>query len=345
MKKVDTSIVVLLILAIIFSIYKSIQLSETRETLQLATLTLELAEIQLDNTEAILSYTEKELLESELHLNTTQKQLLSAEAELQVTEKQLSTTDTQLTQTEHQLAETESQLVTAEYQLEIAEDEQEQMLSDYSSLSAQIYLRQGEDEDTREFITPENEMISAKAKEITGGYSEDTNEYWSDFNKLYRWVVNNIEYSSDSHTPILPQTIGGKLIWTKDFWRMPEETLVDEVGDCEDMAVLLASLMLSYNNQGYAVWAIKIKNEEGGHLAVAFPVAGDKLTILDPAGNYYTGYFSGRLRSYNINRAVSDWLSNWLKEMPGAEVNSVFSNDFYREFANTEEFINWVKER
>ena len=76
---------------------------------------------------------------------------------------------------------------------------------------------------------------------------------------LYHWVVNNVEYSHDSYFPVIPEVMGSPLIWWEECWRMPAETLEDEAGDCEDMAVLLASLMLSYNNGSYAVWAIEIK--------------------------------------------------------------------------------------
>ena len=157
-------------------------------------------------------------------------------------------------------------------------------------------------------------------------------------------MVNNIEYSDDSYLPYLPPLPQGSLVWMQECWRMPEETLEDEAGDCEDMALLLASLMLGYNQHTYGVWAIEISNEDSGHLAVAFPVAGDKLTILDPAGNYYTGYPSGQLRSNDINRAINDWLSHWAQSMPGAEISFVFSDDLYEQFSNTDEFINWCKE-
>ncbi len=345
MNKINVPTTIFLLIAIIFSIYKSIQLSETRDALQLAISTLELAITQLDITKTELTDTKTQLDTIEFKLDFTKEQLTNTEAELETALIQLTNTEHQLAETESQLVTAESQLVTAESQLEIAEDEQKEMLNQYSNLREQIYLRQGEDEDTREFITPENEMVSAKVTEIAGSYSEDVNERWRDYERLYKWVVNNIEYSSDSHTPILPQTIGGKLIWTKDFWRMPEETIEDEAGDCEDMAVLLASMMINYNSDRYSVWAIKIKNEEGGHLAVAFPVAGDKLTILDPAGNYYTGYLTGRLSSLSIDAAVNDWLSKWRQKMPNAQIVGVFSKDFYREFSSKEEFKEWVRER
>jgi len=333
--------VVTIIILLIFCgviVFQRAELNDTKDQLMLTKLNLDITKSQLDTTETKLNNIKQQLISAELQLNNTQIQLVTAETELQTTAKQLSNA-------EYQLEETESQLVTTEYQLEIAEDEQKQMQNQYSNLREQINLRFGQGEDCQEFITPDNENISAKANEIAGNYSDDTNELWRDYEKLYRWVVNNIEYSNDSRFPFIPATLGSDPVWRQECWRMPDETLVDEVGDCEDMALLLASLMLSYNNQGYAVWAITISNEDGGHLAVAFPVAGDKLTILDPAGNYYTGYFSGRLRSDDINRAVNDWLSHWKKEMPNAEISSIFSNKLYREFSNTEEFINWVKER
>lgn len=336
---------VLLILSFIFCGILWFNLDTTRNQLRITTTQLETTEMQLNATETELAITKEQLDAAKTQLTDTEFQLSFTQNKLTNTEAELQTTVTQLSTTEKQLKETETRLVTTENLLETAKDEQKQMLSDYSSLSAQIYLRQGEDEDTREFITPKNEMVSAKVTEIAGSYSEDVNELWRDYDRLYKWVVNNIEYSSDSHTPILPPTIGGRLIWTKDFWRMPEETIEDEAGDCEDMAVLLVSLMLSYNNQGYAVWAIGISNEDSGHLAVAFPVAGNRLAILDPAGNYYTGSQQGWLQSYDINRAVNDWLSRWKQKIPGAKISCIFSNDFYREFADTEEFINWVKER
>lgn len=338
MNKINVPTTIFLLIAIIFSIYKSIQLSETRDTLQLAISTLELAKTQLDITKTELTNTKTQLATIEFKLDFTQEQLTNTKAELQTTAMQLSTTETQL-------KETETRLETTSYQLETVKDEQKEMLNQYSNLREKIYLRQGEKKDTQKFITPNNPIVSTKVTEITGGYSEDVNERWRDYERIYHWIINNIIYSSDSYSPILPQTIGGELRWTKDCWRMPEETIEDKAGDCEDMAVLLASMMINYNGDRYSVWAIKIKNGDSGHLAVAFPVAGNKLTILDPAGNYYTGYLTGRLSSLSIDAAVNDWLSKWRQKMPNAQIVNAFSNDFYREFSSTEEFKEWVRER
>ena len=108
------------------------------------------------------------------------------------------------------------------------------------------------------------------------------------------------------------------------------------------MANLLVSLMFNYNNQEFAVWLVEIHNDDSGHMAVAFPVAGGKLTILDPAGYYYTGYYTGTLQSERISTAVNNWLIHWADEMPGAEITAAFSYNFYEEFSKAQTFIQWA---
>ena len=144
--------------------------------------------------------------------------------------------------------------------------------------------------------------------------------------------------------PILPQTISDDLVWQQDYWRMPEETIEDKTGDCEDMAVLLASMLRSYNEGEYSIWVLLISSGELGHMAVAFPVQGGKLAILDPAGNYYTGYHYGSLRSEIASVAVNQWLSQWATKMPGAEIVEAFSENSHNQFSGTDEFLTWLKE-
>ncbi len=231
--------------------------------------------------------------------------------------------------------------------MEAAYSENSQMVNQYTGLKRQIDIRLADTpQDQQSFITANNTAVSAKVREITGGYSEDVNEYWRDCEQLYRWVVNNISYSYDSYMPVLPQTLSGELRWSEDCWRMPEETLEDKTGDCEDMAVLLASMLRSYNEGKYRVWVLIIHSsvpEVKGHAAVAFPVAGGRLAILDPAGNYYTGYPYGTLQSESASVAVSKWLSHLEKAIPGAEIVEAFSEDSYNQFSSTDEFLTWLK--
>jgi len=222
------------------------------------------------------------------------------------------------------------------------------MTNQYISIREQINVRLALTPQVEQsFLTSGSLAVSVKVQEITGGYSENVTEYWRDFYRLYRWVVDNISYSSDSYMPFLPETISGVFAWSKECWRTPEETLADETGDCEDMAVLLASMLRSYNEGKYDIWILKIISstpEAPGHVAVAFPVAGGNLTILDPAGNYYTGYPYGTLGSESTSVAVNQWLSHWRNDMPGVEIVEMFSETDYQQFSGTAEFITWSKE-
>jgi len=273
-------------------------------------------------------------------LDVTKNQLADTKIQLDNTLVELDNTQTQLDVTKAQLDMTATQL-------ETEKNKNSQMLSQYIGLKQQIDVRLGStSEDRQSFITPSDPLVSAKVLKVTGGYSEDVNEYWRDCERLYRWVVSNITYSSDSYMPILPETISGGLIWGQECWRMPKETLEDEIGDCEDMAVLLTSMLRSYNEGKYQVWVLVTRSSVsgvGGHAAVGFPVQGGRLAILDPAGNYYTGQY-GSLQSESISIAVSNWLSRWQREMAGAEIVEVFSESVHEEFSSTAEFVAWAQE-
>ena len=290
-----------------------------------------------------------ELYVTKAQLYTTQTELDPTKTRLTKTKAQLDTAMIELKATKTQLATTEVQLNTATAQLETAEGKLTQMLDRYSYFREQINTRGGQWQDIQSYITPHDPTVSAKVKETTGGYSQDREEFWKDCARLYRWVANNIDYSRDSYMPILPELMSGNLTWTRDFWRMPAETMEEGAGDCEDTALLLASMLLNYNEGDFTVWMLGIQTyepENRAHVAVAFLVEGGLLTILDPSANYYTcNYSGGEVRAFDVAVAIDDWLSHWEKEIPNAEIYLVFSDEFYRHISSTEEFITWVRKR
>jgi len=298
---------------------------------------------QLVSTQEQLTGTETELTNTQSELTDTKSELADTQGKLTVSENKVTDTEAKLSTTENQLEDTKSQLSGVTTQLTATQDENTRMTNNYSSLRAQIDLKLGRGEDSEKFITPNDPLVVARAIQIAGTYTQDANKLWRDYQRLYQWVVDNIKYNYDTNLPLLPMAMSGDLTWEQEYWRMPEETLNNKVGDCEDMAALLASLMLSYNNQQYGVWAIIIRNQDSGHVAVALPVVGKELSILDPAGKYYTGYRANWLRSFEVGVAVSDWLAAWAPDMPGAKITAVFSDDFYKEFSGTQDFINWAK--
>ncbi|MFC1988558.1 transglutaminase-like domain-containing protein [Chloroflexota bacterium] len=302
---------------------------------------------QLSNTRVELEGVKDQLNSTVVKLNSVTVQLGDTKNMLNAAENQLVEVETELGNTKTELKETEAKLNITENQLQISSNDNSQMLAQYSGFKQQIANRLGSTkEDKQGFITPDNYSVSTRARAITGGYSEDPNEYWRDMYRLYQWVVNNISYSYDSYVPVLPEVMSGELKWHNEYWRLPEETLEEGTGDCEDMATLIVSLMRNYNEEKFAVLGVSISSKKSGnpgHIGAAFPVIDGRLTIVDPAGNYYTGYGSLDSESYSV--AVNRWLAHWARDIPEAFISGVFTDDFYYNFSNTDEFLSWLEEK
>ncbi len=244
----------------------------------------------------------------------------------------------------HQLNDIAAQLNDIKPGMDSLKAEREQMLSDYARLRDELNLRVGFKQNGPHLITPDDPEIVAKVREITGGYSEG--ELWKDYALLYQWTMRNIRYSLDSPTPILPESVNGTLEWGKDFWRTPVETIRDGTGDCEDIALLLTSMLLNYNQRRFPVCVIGIQttgSNPKAHVAVAILNEGDQLSIFDVTGRYWTPFSEmGGFGTQDIPLAVDHWFNHLKDEMPDPQVYVVFSENFYLEFSGNEEFIDWA---
>lgn len=223
-------------------------------------------------------------------------------------------------------------------------EEKERIESWYLSLRSSVNIRQGFGEEKKVFITPNDIEVKKIVMETTGGWSNPSDwiEFWTDLEKLYNWVVNNVMYSYDSPSPVLPN-IGGELYWRDECYRFPNETIRQKHGDCEDKAILLASMILYYSNEKYNIWVVEWIGKDVGHTAVAIPVRDGKLTILDPAGKFYTSDSQGKISSKDVRIAVEEWLSYWSRQgYSNIRICLAFSKNLHREFSSTEEFIQWV---
>lgn len=217
-------------------------------------------------------------------------------------------------------------------------------LDRYAEIRKQVNRRLGMGRDAQTFVTPDNPAVAAKVKELTTDYSGDPHEYWLSCELLYRWVVANIEYVPDSYTPMLPESMNGEITWVNDCWRMPEETLKDKAGDCEDMSALLASMLLNYNKHTYGVWMVEVRNKDGGHVGVVFPVQNGMITVVDPSIRYNTeSDGSIVLNAKEAGTAINLWLAALNDKLPDAQVVMVFSDTLYQEFTGTADFLTWVK--
>jgi len=198
------------------------------------------------------------------------------------------------------------------------------------------------------FITPEDTSVKSIVYSITGGWSDpsDWSEFWTDIKVMYDWVVNNIEYRYDGLYPILPYDPHDSLSFWNEMWQLPNETLELREGDCEDMAILLCSMIRSYVDCEYDVEVICIKGTMAGHAAVQIPVSGNLLTILDPAGRYYTHDFFGSIDQKDISTEINNWLNYWKPQLgSNVYVRRVFSDYMNKTFESTDEYIVWMYER
>ncbi|MHA2429260.1 MAG: hypothetical protein ACXADB_14655 [Candidatus Hermodarchaeia archaeon] len=147
----------------------------------------------------------------------------------------------------------------------------------------------------------------------------DADAWWGSTRELYDYVITTIEYASDECFPRPPSTyefehnLYANETVTQSYMS-PTETLAVEQGDCDDQAVLLYGLLRAYDKHVYEVdyqlWIAWVELGEATHLAMALPVQGGKLTILDPAGHYYTG-MTGSLTANTPLDELTTYSQHW----------------------------------
>ena len=243
-----------------------------------------------------------------------------------------------------QLSGTIAQLGAVKPGMDSLQAERDQLLSDYARLRNEVNLRGGYKRNGPYMLDPDDSKIAALVQEITGGYSEE--ELWKDYARLYQWTMRNIEYSLDSPTAVLPESVNGTLGWIMDFWRTPAETIEHGTGDCEDLSVLLASMMLNYNQRQFPVLVLGIQtigDNATAHVAVAILNEGDLLSIFDVTSRYWTPFSEvGGFGAQPIPEALDHWFNHLGDEMPDAQVYEIFSEDYYLSFTGNQQFIDWA---
>jgi len=79
---------------------------------------------------------------------------------------------------------------------------------------------------------PDAQLSSIIEKQMPAGLSSDRRATWAE-----EWVTSRIRYKPDA----------------QEFWMSPAETLFAACGDCEDIAILLASLLLNTGVEAHRV--------------------------------------------------------------------------------------------
>jgi hypothetical protein len=216
------------------------------------------------------------------------------------------------------------------------------MNANYSEIIDFIETRFGlGEEDATQFVTPDDDYVELLVSSLVGHIDYDNwNKAWQDIQYMYAWVRNNIEYNYDTPLPVLPLDLlkGGSIDWFREFWQYPAETIYLEHGDCEDQALLLASMI---NNYGAYAHCVGISNADSGHMAIFMFIKGGNLVILDPAGSYYTNTWGQIDTTRTVEQELNNWLNWWSPEMPGAEIDMLFDSDEFWTFDGNADFLNW----
>ncbi|MEM0052182.1 MAG: transglutaminase-like domain-containing protein [Sulfolobales archaeon] len=97
---------------------------------------------------------------------------------------------------------------------------------------------------------------------------------------VFEYVMNSTYYQYDSIA------IRSENTTKSNYWKLANETLVDLGGDCEDLAVLVYSIIKPYINNTYL---LEWYNDVTGHVAVITYVNGFWY-VVDPAGDWLNGY-------------------------------------------------------
>lgn len=121
--------------------------------------------------------------------------------------------------------------------------------------------------------------------------------------RIYEWIRKRVTYTNDTVTLVLHQSLcfefDGKTYCVYTPVELPQQVQTPEFtaktgrGDCDDQAILAYAMIKYYfihvHGRNYDLWLATVRFSDGtGHLAVFLPVAGGKLTIIDPAGSYLT---------------------------------------------------------
>lgn len=189
----------------------------------------------------------------------------------------------------------------------------DELLNSYSSTAESF---------SRIFNEQELDKIGNIVREITDE-SEDT---WYNYQKIWDYVDDNIEYAYDIEVPYIGSYhyitydevkcyVDFEVKIASNYIQTPAFTLEKQQGDCEDQAILLYGMIKYYfrNIYGtiYNIYLVRLELGEGsGHFAVFMPVQDGNICILDPAGNYATtryGYLTQKTASFELNEYNNKW--------------------------------------
>lgn len=182
---------------------------------------------------------------------------------------------------------------------------------DYSNPECNWYCQQS-------CIRPSDPVVQQKLNALCNDFSQ--NKFGENLKKIYAYACS-IPYRYDDETEAAKYGQQGDSHPGVDWWQLASETITEGKGDCEDHAILLATLIEALYNKTYGyvpsnlVYVVFGSVPGGGHMWTAINEA------------VLSGEASDALRSVSINLSKTDVLVGDVSA-PGINLNlSIKSHD------------------
>ena len=167
-------------------------------------------------------------------------------------------------------------------------------------------------------------------------------DWWKALQEIYSYISNEIDYVKDEPIPLPPkldELLNGTY-QNKTFENSimtPSDTIRLKQGDCDDQAILLYAMIDVYEKYFMGgdtlEWIALLRFKDGSwHMAVLIPIQNKKLTIVDPAGQYYTNIEEGKIGSRYVYDELYTYSSHWSAYggIEYIELYQVIGNKIYR---------------
>ena len=159
-----------------------------------------------------------------------------------------------------------------------------------SSRSVVGYLRgHAYDIDVREFlITGRNEIVGRTLSKDVKAYADKIPSGWELFQSR---KTGSFDHRASVITAFVSKTIQYVYTSGRDPWQFPDETLHEKKGDCEDRALLIASLLIASGVSSYNVrvalgkmrlWTASGHSHDMDHVWVMYKTESGRWRVIEP---------------------------------------------------------------
>jgi len=224
----------------------------------------------------------------------------------------------------------QSQYNNIQSQLQNLQTEYSFLDDEYKYYKNQIEFRYGDGDDCKQFVTPNDPDVISKTMSVLG-HPSDGDLSWDDKIKINDWVYNNIEYNYDTF-------IGTR----RNCFFYPSETLDLGYGDCEDQAVLMASMCKAEEDVSWVYCASVSYIKDGervSHVFVINNIVDDQMYIFDQTHHRTWGGGWHSSSSMSEPEAISEYESAF--GYSSLRINKIFNEDMYLSFSSNQEFYDY----